>query len=160
MPCPAPFPPPTAHPHAPTRSVILLDFDDNVIGHESKTICALAPCVSVCHWLGAPCAVRPPDPLRPTAPRAAHLNENINKGMLHRAFSVFLFSPDGKLVLQQRALTKVTFPGYFGVFRAPRASPPRATLAIFAVWCVCAPHGARQPTRAAPTRSTFPRSWR
>ena len=27
--------------------------------------------------------------------------DNINAGMLHRAFSVFLFTPDGKLVLQQ-----------------------------------------------------------
>ncbi|GFR45015.1 hypothetical protein Agub_g6325, partial [Astrephomene gubernaculifera] len=31
-------------------------------------------------------------------------------GALHRAFSVFLFSPDGKLLLQQRAASKVTFP--------------------------------------------------
>jgi isopentenyl-diphosphate delta-isomerase type 1 len=29
--------------------------------------------------------------------------------MVHRAFSVFLFTPDGKLLLQQRAATKVTF---------------------------------------------------
>ena len=32
------------------------------------------------------------------------------RGALHRAFSVFLFSPDGKLLLQQRAASKVTFP--------------------------------------------------
>nr|AAC32601.1 isopentenyl pyrophosphate:dimethylallyl pyrophosphate isomerase [Chlamydomonas reinhardtii] len=32
-------------------------------------------------------------------------------GRLHRAFSVFLFSPDGRLLLQQRAASKVTFPG-------------------------------------------------
>lgn len=31
-------------------------------------------------------------------------------GPLHRAFSVFLFSPDNKLLLQQRAACKVTFP--------------------------------------------------
>ncbi|TEB35063.1 Isopentenyldiphosphate isomerase [Coprinellus micaceus] len=37
--------------------------------------------------------------------------ENINKGLLHRAFSVFLFSPsDGRLLLQQRASEKITFP--------------------------------------------------
>ena len=29
--------------------------------------------------------------------------------MVHRAFSVFLFTPEGRLVLQQRASTKVTF---------------------------------------------------
>jgi isopentenyl-diphosphate delta-isomerase len=37
---------------------------------------------------------------------------NINKGMLHRAFSVFLFKED-RLLLQQRADTKITFPGYW-----------------------------------------------
>ncbi len=35
---------------------------------------------------------------------------NINNGMLHRAFSVFLFTPDGKLILQQRSAAKITFP--------------------------------------------------
>ncbi|KAJ3218679.1 isopentenyl-diphosphate delta-isomerase idi1 [Dinochytrium kinnereticum] len=42
-----------------------------------------------------------------------HLMENINKGLLHRAFSVFLFNDEGKLLLQQRADEKITFPGYF-----------------------------------------------
>lgn len=32
------------------------------------------------------------------------------QGVLHRAFSVFLFSPDNKLLLQRRAKSKVTFP--------------------------------------------------
>lgn len=32
-------------------------------------------------------------------------------GALHRAFSVLLFNKDGKLLLQRRALDKVTFPG-------------------------------------------------
>jgi isopentenyl-diphosphate delta-isomerase len=37
--------------------------------------------------------------------------ENINKGLLHRAFSAFIFRPsDAKLLLQQRALEKITFP--------------------------------------------------
>jgi isopentenyl-diphosphate Delta-isomerase len=37
--------------------------------------------------------------------------ENINKGLLHRAFSAFIFRPsDGKLLLQQRASEKITFP--------------------------------------------------
>jgi len=31
-------------------------------------------------------------------------------GMLHRAFSVFLFDEDGNLLLQKRASTKITFP--------------------------------------------------
>jgi isopentenyl-diphosphate delta-isomerase len=38
--------------------------------------------------------------------------ENINKGLLHRAFSAFVFRPsDGKLLLQKRADEKITFPG-------------------------------------------------
>ena len=32
------------------------------------------------------------------------------RGMLHRAFSVFLFDKDNKLLLQQRAASKITFP--------------------------------------------------
>ena len=33
------------------------------------------------------------------------------KGVLHRAFSVMLFDAEGRLLLQQRASSKVTFPG-------------------------------------------------
>jgi hypothetical protein len=32
------------------------------------------------------------------------------QGILHRAFSVFLFNPQGELLLQQRAADKITFP--------------------------------------------------
>jgi isopentenyl-diphosphate delta-isomerase len=35
---------------------------------------------------------------------------NIDQGLLHRAFSVFLFDSDNKLLLQQRASEKITFP--------------------------------------------------
>lgn len=36
---------------------------------------------------------------------------SINNGLLHRAFSVFLFRPsDGRLLLQKRASEKITFP--------------------------------------------------
>ncbi|XP_016017682.1 isopentenyl-diphosphate Delta-isomerase 1 isoform X2 [Rousettus aegyptiacus] len=42
-----------------------------------------------------------------------HLNANIDKGLLHRAFSVFLFNTENKLLLQQRSDAKITFPGYF-----------------------------------------------
>ncbi|XP_078475370.1 isopentenyl-diphosphate Delta-isomerase 1 isoform X2 [Lampetra fluviatilis] len=42
-----------------------------------------------------------------------HLNENIRKGMLHRAFSVFLFNSKNELLLQQRSDAKITFPGCF-----------------------------------------------
>lgn len=36
--------------------------------------------------------------------------ENIDKGLLHRAFSVFLFDSQNRLLLQQRATEKITFP--------------------------------------------------
>jgi len=42
-----------------------------------------------------------------------HLMKNIRQGLLHRAFSVFLFSSEGKLLLQQRAAEKITFPLYW-----------------------------------------------
>ncbi|KAM3404090.1 hypothetical protein ACQJBY_007280 [Aegilops geniculata] len=58
---------------------ILVDEQDNVIGHESKYNC--------------------------------HLMEKIESGhALHRAFSVFLFNSKYELLLQQRSMTKVTFP--------------------------------------------------
>ncbi|XP_071753027.1 isopentenyl-diphosphate Delta-isomerase 1 [Centroberyx gerrardi] len=42
-----------------------------------------------------------------------HLNSNIDKGLLHRAFSVFIFNSEKKLLLQQRSDAKITFPGCF-----------------------------------------------
>lgn len=43
--------------------------------------------------------------------KECHLMNNIREGLLHRAFSVFLFDPDtGKLLLQRRAPEKITFP--------------------------------------------------
>lgn len=35
---------------------------------------------------------------------------NIKEGLLHRAFSVFLFNNQNELLLQQRATEKITFP--------------------------------------------------
>ena len=45
--------------------------------------------------------------------KECHLKKNILQyGMLHRAFSVFLFNTKGQLLLQQRSDVKVTFPGF------------------------------------------------
>ncbi|XP_048755058.2 isopentenyl-diphosphate Delta-isomerase 1-like isoform X2 [Ostrea edulis] len=49
----------------------------------------------------------------PATKKTCHLMHNINKGMLHRAFSVFLFNSEGNLLLQQRSDAKITFPGHF-----------------------------------------------
>lgn len=43
----------------------------------------------------------------------SHLNCNIEKGMLHRAFSVFLFNTDNKLLVQKRSDEKITFPSLY-----------------------------------------------
>ncbi|XP_011664798.2 isopentenyl-diphosphate Delta-isomerase 1 isoform X3 [Strongylocentrotus purpuratus] len=45
--------------------------------------------------------------------KECHLYENIQKGLLHRAFSVFLFNNKGELLLQQRSDAKITFPGFW-----------------------------------------------
>ncbi|RDW69352.1 isopentenyl-diphosphate delta-isomerase 1 [Coleophoma cylindrospora] len=42
--------------------------------------------------------------------KICHLMTNIDKGLLHRAFSVFLFDSKNRLLLQQRATEKITFP--------------------------------------------------
>lgn len=42
--------------------------------------------------------------------KLCHLMKNIEKGLLHRAFSVFLFDTKNRLLLQQRADEKITFP--------------------------------------------------
>lgn len=42
--------------------------------------------------------------------KLCHLMANIEKGLLHRAFSLFLFNDKNELLLQQRATEKITFP--------------------------------------------------
>jgi len=42
--------------------------------------------------------------------KSCHLNTNIKTGKLHRAFSVFLFDLQGRLLLQERSADKITFP--------------------------------------------------
>jgi len=49
-------------------------------------------------------------PIGSASKKVCHLMENINKGLLHRAFSCFLFDSQNRLLLQQRATEKITFP--------------------------------------------------
>ncbi|KIW00440.1 isopentenyl-diphosphate delta-isomerase [Verruconis gallopava] len=49
-------------------------------------------------------------PIGSASKKTCHLMTNINQGLLHRAFSVFLFDQDNRLLLQQRATEKITFP--------------------------------------------------
>ncbi|OJJ88254.1 isopentenyl-diphosphate delta-isomerase IDI1 [Aspergillus glaucus CBS 516.65] len=49
-------------------------------------------------------------PIGSASKKTCHIMENINRGLLHRAFSVFLFDSNKRLLLQQRAAEKITFP--------------------------------------------------
>lgn len=42
--------------------------------------------------------------------KLCHLMENINRGLLHRAFSCFIFNDKNEMLLQQRSEEKITFP--------------------------------------------------
>jgi isopentenyl-diphosphate delta-isomerase len=45
----------------------------------------------------------------PVSKKISHLNSKIREGLLHRAFSVFLFDSQGRLLLQQRSSKKITY---------------------------------------------------
>lgn len=82
--------------------VIVVDYNDKPIGNGSKKESELgSPQTdrdtdrSFCSHLAPPAFV--------FVSSAAHIMTSINAGLLHRAFSVFLFTPDGRLILQQRS---------------------------------------------------------
>lgn len=75
---------------------IVLDDDDKPIGSASKKTCTSPYSFNKKH--------------RTLANEAGHIMENIDRGLLHRAFSVFLFDSNKRLLLQQRAAEKITFP--------------------------------------------------
>jgi len=52
-------------------------------------------------------------PLGAKSKKDCHLMANIDKGLIHRAFSVMLFNSSGELLLTQRSDAKITFPSYF-----------------------------------------------
>jgi isopentenyl-diphosphate delta-isomerase len=43
----------------------------------------------------------------------AKTDAHMGKGLLHRAFSIFVFNSANELLLQQRSLTKMLWPGYW-----------------------------------------------
>jgi isopentenyl-diphosphate Delta-isomerase len=52
--------------------------------------------------------------VEPISKKESHLMENIESNRaLHRAFSVFIFNAENRLLLQQRSMDKITFPGYW-----------------------------------------------
>lgn len=75
---------------------IVLDENDVPIGSASKKVCTFPVHTHILQHL--------------TYLTPGHLMTNINEGLLHRAFSVFLFDSKNRLLLQQRASEKITFP--------------------------------------------------
>ena len=92
----------TATAAAPSPSSTLT-LDSSLAGHDEEQI----------RLMEERCIVLDHDDkyIRDGSKKECHLMTNINKGLLHRAFSVFLFDPStGKLLLQRRAPEKITFP--------------------------------------------------
>lgn len=90
---------------------IVTDENDMPIGNFSKKICryprpSTAPLPAVALCISRPSSANQNTPRS----RVGHLMTNIDKGLLHRAFSVFLFNDKNELLLQQRASEKITFP--------------------------------------------------
>lgn len=88
---------------------IVVDNNDRPIGSANKKTCEL----SASKLLSLPGGAECPPPIENgsnNALLAGHLMTNIDKGLLHRAFSVFLFDSNKRLLLQQRATEKITFP--------------------------------------------------
>jgi isopentenyl-diphosphate delta-isomerase len=79
------------------------DLTDDLAGYDAEQIRLMD---EVCIVLDTS-----DNPIGSASKKACHLMSNINAGLLHRAFSVFLFDPASKkLLLQQRAAEKITFP--------------------------------------------------
>ena len=92
---------------------IVLDEDDVPIGSASKKTCTLLifPILSLLYRLLVLSIPSHTLKLQLTSlAHSGHLMENINLGLLHRAFSVFLFDRSNRLLLQRRAPSKITFP--------------------------------------------------
>lgn len=90
-------------PPAPAEASLQLTGADVLSGHDEEQI----------RLMEERCIVlsRDDEVERDGSKKECHLMANIKKGLLHRAFSVFLFDPeDGRLLLQRRADEKITFP--------------------------------------------------
>lgn len=91
------------------EACIVLDNDDKPIGSASKKTCT-AFFFSPFHLLSTSFVLYSQLTCAQLPIATGHLMTNINRGLLHRAFSVFLFDSQNRLLLQQRASEKITFP--------------------------------------------------
>ena len=90
-------------PNSTPTSTSTSESDDLLAGYDEEQI----------RLMDEMCIVLDKDdnPIGSASKKACHLMTNINQGLLHRAFSAFLFHPaTHKLLLQQRASEKITFP--------------------------------------------------
>ncbi|KAK9458857.1 NUDIX hydrolase domain-like protein [Lipomyces oligophaga] len=92
-------------PDVAANDVEKLDTRDDVIfdGYDEEQVRLMEEVCIVLDWNDVPCGS--------ASKKTCHLMANIDSGLLHRAFSVFLFNNENKLLLQQRADEKITFPG-------------------------------------------------
>lgn len=88
------------HAHSTTH---IMTADISLEGHDEEQIRLMEErCIVLSH---------DDEYVRDGSKKECHLMTNINTGLLHRAFSCFLFDPvSGKLLLQKRAPEKITFP--------------------------------------------------
>lgn len=98
---------------------ILIDDDDRKIGADSKKNCHLNSNIdkgNTCTWyftvdLWSMCTNCTTIYSFNMKAWNKWLLASSPSGLLHRAFSVFLFNSEEKLLLQQRSNAKITFPG-------------------------------------------------
>lgn len=76
--------------------------EDIFAGHDQEQIRLMEEACICVDWDDRPYAAG--------SKKTLHLMDNIRQGLLHRAFSVFMFNTKGELLLQQRASEKITFP--------------------------------------------------
>ena len=86
-----------------TNGTVTDGTDDDLYGYDAEQIRLMD---EVCIVLD-----ESDTPIGTASKKACHLMTNIEAGLLHRAFSAFVFDPQSrKLLLQQRASEKITFP--------------------------------------------------
>ncbi|KAL5338301.1 NUDIX hydrolase domain-like protein [Aspergillus crustosus] len=91
-----------AHEVLPTAAITSVTNSNDLAGYDDEQVCLMDEV----------CIVLDDDdkPIGSASKKTCHLMTNIDRGLLHRAFSVFLFDSQKRLLLQQRASEKITFP--------------------------------------------------
>lgn len=91
---------------------ILIDEDDRRVGADTKKNCHLNS--NIDKGPNSALSSTSADNRYLSHRKKAKNNNNptcLQPGLLHRAFSVFIFNSEEKLLLQQRSDAKITFPG-------------------------------------------------